>query len=103
MCYGCWVEYGKPAMDTPQIRAAAALIGEVYEYHGVGGYLHIVIDDWNLEDDHLEYCLQAIEKNEWDNEENEALEIQRKCCDALMKLTELERGAALAMHEGFTN
>lgn len=28
-----------------------------YQYHGAGGWLHIVLDDDNMEDDQVEYCI----------------------------------------------
>jgi hypothetical protein len=60
MCYECWEEEGKPQIDTPAVREAAAAVGAVYELNGVGGNLHIVLDDWNLEDGSVEFCDRQI-------------------------------------------
>ena len=121
MCYGCWEEAGKPAMDTPAIRAAAAAVAAVYEHSGVGGNLHIALDDWNLEDSNLRFCSQCIDgagqmplrddapdfHKRYNDEKRanpdppEQLAAERTCCDLFMALTEDERYAALAMAEGW--
>src|SRR6478672_3703693 len=43
--------------DTPaSLIHAVVLIKEVYAEHPSGGDLHIVLDDWNLEDANLAWC-----------------------------------------------
>lgn len=89
MCFNCYQEYGSPAIDTPQVRHAAACIAKVYdEVSDVGGNLHCAIDDWNLDD--LEYIL------EYDLEPQE-----RECYDSLAALTVDERASALGLFDGF--
>jgi hypothetical protein len=53
MCYGCWEEQGSPKIDTPEIRALAELSLGVDPF---GGF-HIAVEDWNLEDDDLTFCI----------------------------------------------
>jgi hypothetical protein len=53
MCRHCWEEEGAPRIDTPAIRSARDLIQRVYDFNDVGGGLHVVVDDWNIEDDDL--------------------------------------------------
>ena len=123
MCYGCWEEAGKPTNDTPAVRAAAATVTALYEHPNciVGGNLHIVTDDWNLEDSNLEFCRHCIEHagmmpidddaheiHKWYNEQKRAnpdppdqLAVERACLDALAVLTEDERHAAMALADGF--
>lgn len=121
MCYGCWEEAGKPQIDNARVRAAVPLIQAVYEHCPVGGNLHIVLDDWNLEDGNLEFCSQTIDgagvmplgENPADfhvryNDEKRAnpdppeqLAAERACCDAFMAMTEDERSSALALCDGF--
>lgn len=121
MCYGCWEEAGKPTIDTPAVRAAAAAIAEVYEHSCVGGNLHVVLDDWNLEDGNLEFCDGCIqgagqmplepdahemhhqynERKAADPDPPDQLAAERRCHDLLKPLTEDERASALALHEGF--
>ncbi len=58
MCDGCWDEYGKPDIVNEKTEAALALVRQVYAAPrgGAGGRLHIVLDDWNLEDEHIYWC-----------------------------------------------
>jgi len=117
MCYGCWVEYAKPAIDTPAIREVVKVIEEVYSYSCVGGNLHIVLDDWNLEDHSLAFCKREIERGGHPEDPNhspwytkiklenpdspEQLAVERKCHDLLFALTEPERASALALYDGY--
>lgn len=121
MCSGCWEEAGKPIIDTPAVRMAAAAAAEVYEHSCVGGNLHIVLDDWNVEDGNLEFCSQCIDaagampgvtetspefhqrynaKKRANPDPPEQLAAERACCDLLMALTEDERYSALALFDG---
>ena len=48
---------------TPE-ETVLLLAPEVYEYSAVGGNLHIVLDDYNIEDSHILWCLtDAIPQN----------------------------------------
>lgn len=87
MCYSCYEEYGKPEIITDKTKLAASLIGLV-----VGSAnLHIVIDDWNLDDDSVIWC---IENSDLDEEE-------QMCLDNLFALTEDERASAMAIAHGW--
>jgi len=90
MCRSCWDEAGQPSMDTPGVQLAVRLIGEVYEESWAGGNLHIVVDDWNTEQEHLDWCGTVI-----------TTEAERRCHKVLNELTEDERMSALALHDGF--
>lgn len=99
-------------MRHPAIEEAARLVDEVYKIHPTGGALHVVVDDWNLDDD----CVLAHE--EWDINyyrdhyeastekgyggsglpAEEALLVTQQCRAALAALSEEERYAALALH-----
>jgi len=88
-------------IDTPAIRKAATLADQVYEFSYVGGDLHILLDDWNVEDNHLDFCATAIEENIHElSPENQ--EIERQCLAAFKELSEEERYSALAIREGYT-
>ena len=119
MCYGCWEEGGTPQIDNEKVRAAVALVEAVYDHSCVGGNLHIVLDDWNIEDHSLEFCSYCIDHGgvmppDQCNEVHESyqaekrahpdppeqLAVERVCCDAFMAMTEDERLSALALcHE----
>ncbi|MDC4245669.1 hypothetical protein [Clostridium perfringens] len=60
------------------------LIKIIYnKYSCVGGQLHIVLDDENIENDHIEYCLQCIDKIEDQEERN----TYKECAELLLKLS----------------
>jgi len=106
MCASCWIDAGRPQTDTPEIRGAAALVAPVYGFSCVGGNLHIVLDDWNLEDSHLDFCDEQIKKGGhtpiWGSEPDspEQLEAEGKCLAAFRKLSEQDRYSAMALAEG---
>lgn len=98
MCGGCWRDYldecgGRPAPITPQITEAVAAIRDLYEAHGTGGKLHVVVDDWNLEDKLIAFIGQE--------DMDHADERERACWAKLSPLTVLQRATALAMFDGF--
>jgi hypothetical protein len=96
MCEECWATYGNPQIDTPQVRHAAVMIDALYVDHLVGGHLHIVVDDWNLEDGFLSFCAMDAEERSGGYDPDE-----QACADALLALTEEERASALGLQEGF--
>lgn len=53
------------------------------KYSCVGGALHIVLDDYNIEDGHIKSCLNDI-KYIKDKEERS---IYRECAELLLKLS----------------
>jgi hypothetical protein len=113
MCHACYVEYGSPTLDTTAIRAVAPLADVVYAFSCVGGNLHIVLDDWNLEDENLEFCQQCLDRkglpdpswpgSAFDRREETApdqLAAEQACLDALKALTIEERASAMAYFDG---
>lgn len=88
MCYGCYEEYGKPEELTERTLPVIRLIEEVYANSAVGGNCHVVLDDWNLEDDYLYNIM---------NQEIEPLE--RQCMEAMIAMSMDERATALAIHD----
>lgn len=103
MCYGCYEDAGCPKIKSQKTVKAASLISAVYdcEYGGVGGYGHIVFDDWNIGDSNIDSCIEeASEGKYFDGEE----EIKVASLEALVffkTLTEEERYSALAIQDGF--
>ncbi len=57
MCYGCYLTYeGSPESLEPVMPWVADLILDITEFYvdfPTGGPLHVVLDDWNLEDEFL--------------------------------------------------
>jgi hypothetical protein len=58
---------------------------KIYEKYPVGGALHIVLDDGNLKNYNIEYCLGVIEELEEDKE------LFLKCANNLLKMTQTQR------------
>jgi hypothetical protein len=100
MCMQCWNEYGRVQLDTPRVREAAAAIGAVYRHSCIGGNLHVAIDDWNLEDENLDFCASSIRENVHEAGP-EQLDAESRCLALLRALTEDERASAMALHDGF--
>lgn len=100
MCEGCWNEMGSPKLVSPKIREAARLIDGIYEFSGVGGNAHIVVDDFNLGDDSIQYCLDHLGEN-FHEAGKEQLDYEKKALLALKELTLEERASALALHGGY--
>ena len=103
MCYSCWIDHGKLEIDTPEVRAAAQAIHEVYLYSCAGGNLHIVVDDWNVEDGNLAFCQEKISEGGYEGCTAEQLIAEQQCLDILKRLTEEERASALALQDGYWN
>lgn len=110
MCRGCWEEYGSPMFLSDRVCKAAVLIEKVYEQvgGGVGGNLHIVVDDWNLEDDSIKWCMKKRHLRgpglDWPGArpiEMVPTPIEKECGQALLDLNIKERASALALSEGW--
>ena len=54
MCCGCWEEAGGHALDTPKVRELARALEEMNPF----GPFHIVVDDNNLETEHIQWCYE---------------------------------------------
>ncbi len=97
MCYECYTrEYGKPGIVNGVTIAAARAIDNVYHCDASGGDAHIVIDDWNLDDGNIRWCIEHA-----DHEDDETREAALACLHMLLRLTVEERASALAISEGF--
>lgn len=102
MCLGCYQEHGSPAIVNNRTKEAARAVARVFERSPAGGNLHIVIDDWNLEDSSLDFCRNAILTTERDGGgDEESLAVQLECVELLRALSLEERVSALAIQRGF--
>lgn len=51
--------------NKPTVPEVLPLVKEYYKDNPTGGCLHIVLDDGNIEDSHVKYCLEySKEKND---------------------------------------
>lgn len=72
---------------TP-IEQAIQAVKEVYKYSGVGSGLHIVLDDENIEDHHIVWCVENTIPAIENDAEKQACEV---CAHLLLGLTYRER------------
>jgi hypothetical protein len=91
MCIGCYEEAGSPKVATSAVLEAAALADRLDPY----GRFHIVIDDWNLDDSNIQYCLN----NEHDGPAKEQDEL--RFAALLLGMDEAERHSVIGLVEGF--
>ena len=98
MCRGCFETYGEPVIINERTIKAAKLIKAVYEYSCVGGGCHIVLDDWNIETDHVQWCLDN-HHNYCESDEQVAAE--KECLELFITLSKDERASALAQFDVF--
>lgn len=71
-------------------------IKRIYELHGVGGPLHIVLDDCNLEDHHIIWCLENTIGNYFsdnlsDEENQELNKLSKICAEYLLEMSYSKR------------
>jgi len=91
MCDVCWVGYGSPRIEGPKIEVGIVHVQQVYAAKGgsMGGGLHVVLDDWNIEDESIESAL----KEDLDSSTLTFTEVQ--CARYLLTLTLAERASVL--------
>ena len=100
MCYGCWQDYGQPTVWNAKVRAIQPLIAAVHRYNFGGGNLHIVVDDFNMEDGNLEFCQRELDKG-GDGDSPEQLAAEQACLTAFKSMALEERAAALGLYDGY--
>ena len=108
MCEGCWIEHGRPAIVSEATKRAASAIKAVFDENPVGGNLHNIIDDWNVEDDHIKGGLEELAAFDRAGvgrphsfDQPGLREVERACLAALAPLSVDERASALAIHDGY--
>ncbi len=87
MCEGCWEEHGSPR----EIPAGAEDLVETAKSLDHYGGLHIVVDDWNIEDHHIEFSRDYPTTKDYEKE----------WCQRMLALTIPQRAAVLAKAEGY--
>lgn len=119
MCVSCWDEAGRPSNWSPDIARALDLVRELYEIHAVGGPLHVVLDDWNIDgeikpyyDCHTDEELDELHSDGWKIADMDPLApavvgglgwSMRQLCDEIAALfntmTVEDRASALAYYD----
>lgn len=105
MCINCYASYGSPKIFNEKTLKALELIEELYdcEMGGAGGFAHIVVDDWNLEDSNVDFCLSSAKGNSDPDYPTETKEAAIKCLEFMKTLSIEERASALAIRDKFVN
>ena len=98
MCYGCWQKRGAPRIDNERVREAVQLADEVYEFNCAGGGLHVLLDDFNVDDD--SFCVRYTGHDDADTPP-EQIATEERCAAAFLALTVEERASALAMRNNW--
>ena len=75
-------------MREDAVSNASQLIKRVYHFYVTGGGLHIVLDDFNIDDADIDFCLSLPLST-----------VERKCAEALRSLSKEERIAALGIED----
>lgn len=102
MCQNCWIEEGSHSIINERTKKGSDLISAIYntEDGGAGGYAHIVVDDENLEDYHIESCLNEINNPSFEL----CKETKEACLECLLYLKSLsieERWSSIALSNGY--
>lgn len=101
MCKDCWKKSGSPTDLPATYERFAELVRDLYDFHSVGGPLHVVLDDWNLDGHITPYPGETYidEYDQTDNTEYVYL-ISQEIADLLNAMSPPERRAALAKVDG---
>jgi hypothetical protein len=83
---------------TDKIAEAAALVRRLYdEFSMVGGNLHIVLDDENLENENVAWCRANVTRilsgdiDRYDDAHRPQVELEAQILDAIEPMTERDR------------
>lgn len=107
MCEQCWNEMDKPTAWNPNIKRALELVRIIYETEAAGGPMHIVLDDWNIEDHDLECCrIESFQDPAAiaamaDGISSHAVEATIQLVPLMLRMPIEERAATLAYYDGF--
>lgn len=95
MCCGCWKEAGSPKIDSESVFRLAALTQNIDEF----GHLHIIVDDMNVEDSHIDMCAKSVDENSKEESANERQQ-EREYLQLMRTMTVSERYSALGLADG---
>lgn len=101
MCTSCWEKAGRPTGLPATYDQFAELHEMLYDMHSVGGPLHTVLDDWNV-DGHIEPYPGMTYEDPYDQADitEPVYAAAQQIADLLNDMTEAQRYAALAKASG---
>lgn len=100
MCAGCWMSNGHPVVYNDRVAQAVDLINALYRVAPTGGPLHVVVDDWNVEDGDLK-VYQAFRHDGSPWYSDEVMSLARQVSELMRAMGVEERLSTLAHQEGF--
>jgi len=95
MCEQCWEDAGCPIIRNEKTHEVVELIKQIHEYNAVGSNLHIVLDDFNIEDHSIQWCLNNSLKANIHESTKEELAIETRCAELLLGLSLDERNSVV--------
>lgn len=101
MCKLCYERAGSPLINNQKVRDLVEQIELLYDCEncGAGGPCHIVTDDWNVDDESIDFCIKYT--IETDFYEDDAKDAAFKTLEMMKELTYEERISALAIRDKF--
>lgn len=104
MCITCYKEYGSPRVINNKVLDAVQLMGVADDLDSLFyGYGHIVFDDWNVDDHHIDWCLDEASMDTIKHEDDEGKNATVDVLLAFRGLTFEERVTALALYDKIIN
>lgn len=104
MCMNCLYEYVDDALPemTDDIRRAALIVKSIYDtFEGcTGGPLHVILDDYNLEDRYFCKSEEALRELAGPDCPDWLLDLAWRATTALVRLPLPERAYAIALGNG---
>lgn len=99
MCEVCdWRENGTEPIRN-ETTAKLVELAEAMDYFGNGGgHAHIVIEDGNVADGHIRWCLNEVAVNTF-GEDPEELNAERQFLEAMLAASHEERISALVIRD----
>ena len=86
---------GDPQLRSRYKQALYDVIAEIYARHGVGGALHIVLEDLNVKDRHIRWCVENMDDPTYTEED---LRLFKRCADLLL-MVKSQRARALIIEK----
>ena len=88
---------GDPLLRARYKQALYDIIADIYAMHPVGGALHIVLDDLNVNDRHIQRCIEDMDYPIYTEEDRRLF---RRCAELLLMLKS-QRARALIIEKAF--
>ncbi len=80
--------------DLTAIDKAVDLMRAVYAFSVVAGNAHVVVDDGNMEDAHIRWCLDVALPENIHEATTEQLTAERECLEHLLSMSQDDREIA---------